>query len=432
MQPRAAQRGRARGRVILSGAVVTATTALGVGALAAGSAPPAGAAPQPHGGGAGAAAHRLAPSSGTKVPPPLRKLSSFKVDGGYVAAGVAMRNLGHGTIHLTALPTGAKVVRAFLDWDILATSSTSIAGGTFDGHSIIGTLIGQGGSPCWAPAANYSFQANVTSFVTGNGTYVLTDFPSGVTTGVTPQVESTAPMSEGATLVVVYRDTASPSEEVVIDGGATENGSALIYKQSIGKFTVATQHAATTFIVSDGQGYADTGATFNGAKVVTTFTGHTHMTNATYSRYPGAATTGLGGGNFWDTDTVTVSSLVAPGATSVKAALGGETYDCLVWVGQVFSTTIPLAAPTNVTATAGPHHVALAWAKVPLATGYEVFASTTPTGENLTGTPACTTKYRTCRVKGLKAGTPYYFEVVATAATVVSPPSSQVSAVPTA
>src|SRR5690242_19592431 len=43
----------------------------------------------------------------------------YVIYGGYVAAGVAMRNKGYGTITISGIPRGSKVVRAFLYWDIL-------------------------------------------------------------------------------------------------------------------------------------------------------------------------------------------------------------------------------------------------------------------------------------------------------------------------
>lgn len=358
----------------------------------------------------------------------LKQLHSFNLDGGYAAAGVALRDLGHGTIHLTTLPTGAIVQKAYLFWDLLATTkpSTSLL---FDSNFIPGTSIARGTSPCWSPKHNYAFQANVTPYVPGNGTYTVSSVPSSLTTGATPQASGAgAVLDEGATLVVVYKDKTSPSVAVHVYGGAQDNQTTTGYDQNLAGFTVATHHAATTFIVADGQSFSDTGATFDGSRVVSTFTGHTPMTNPTYTRYPG--TTSGGGGNLWDTDTVTVGTLVTPGATSATASIHGFTSDCIVWVGQVFATSIPLAAPTGVAVTPGSGQATVAWTKVALATRYEVFDSTTPTGENYGGTPACRSAGRMCTVKHLTNGTTYYFTVVATAATVTSPHSLQVSATP--
>lgn len=359
----------------------------------------------------------------------LRLLHSFTVSGGYVADGVAMRNLGYGKIHLTGIPAHAVVYKAFLVWNVLNTTQTSsLARGTFDGSPIVGNFIGEGGSPCWDAAANLSYVANVTRYVSGNGTYSLANFASGATTGATAQVDFPAPLLEGATLVVVYEDATSAPTTVQLYGGAAETQIGAVKSLSISGFTAGPTHAAkTTFIVGDGQTAPTYTATYfptGGGKFNTTFatynfTGHTHMTNPSLARYAQ--------GNFWDTDTLTVSSLVAPGATSASASVtGGD--DCLVWVGQVFSATAPLSAPTGVKATGGKRSVVLTWNRVPFAKSYAVYESTTPTGETYTAPAACTATVPHCNIGGLAPATKYYFTVVARAGTDASPPSTQVTA----
>src|SRR4051794_5877028 len=51
-------------------------------------------------------------------------LAPIDVHGGYVAAGTGMRNRGYGSIHLTGVPHGATVVRAYLYWTVTGTSAT--------------------------------------------------------------------------------------------------------------------------------------------------------------------------------------------------------------------------------------------------------------------------------------------------------------------
>ena len=320
-----------RARVATS---LVATSVLVVGLLAA-AAGTAGAAGRPTGGSvahqAKAKAHRAAKPDVTPSAA-LALLHSFTLNGGYVADGVGMRNLGSGTIHLSGIPTHAVVYKAFLYWDVLNTESTTATErGTFDGSPIRGNAVGEGTSPCWSAANNFSYVANVTRFVNGNGTYGLSNFASGLTTGATAEFDAVNPLLEGATLVVVYEDAVSAPTTVQLYGGATMTKAGTKLSSSFTGFTAGSTHVAkTTFIVADGQTYTTTtvatgGGIFNGSLEIATFTGHTHMTNTNTARYDE--------GNLWDTDTVTATSLVAPGSTSASASVtGGD--DCLVWVGQ--------------------------------------------------------------------------------------------------
>ena len=262
----------------------------------------------------------------------LSTVSSVTVNGGYTAAGIGMRNLGYGTISITGVPAGATVTSATLLWDVLADSSDpTFAQGTVNGTSINGTLWASGGSPCWPPGSNWSYEADVTNLVKGNGSYALAGFASGESDGADPwNAGSAPPLLEGASLVVVYTLASMPKTTIQIGEGATETDSGNTATATLGGFTAgASPVATTTYIVADGQ-YGDSAATFNG----TTLPGVT---------FPGAdpqAVPNYSLGNLWDTTTTDVSSLVNPGDTSATLSVTG-TNDCLVWVGQVLAVTSP-------------------------------------------------------------------------------------------
>jgi hypothetical protein len=134
-------------------------------------------------------------------------------DAGYVAAGVGLRNQGSGQITVAGIPSGANVEKAYLFW---ANIDTSDPGGAIaiDGHSLSGTTDGTDASPCWPNAATpgysiYSRSAEVTAFVTGNGSYTLSGYPTGDTSGTDPfTTTAAAPYMEGASLVVFYQQPA--------------------------------------------------------------------------------------------------------------------------------------------------------------------------------------------------------------------------------
>ena len=115
-----------------------------------------------------------------------------------MAAGTSLRNRGFGTINLTGVPVGATITKAYLVWSVLnSVESANLKVGTFKGVNITGSKAGEGADPCWGAGSGYSYRADVTSLVTGNGAYALTNFASGQTDGADPWVSgSVAPMAE--------------------------------------------------------------------------------------------------------------------------------------------------------------------------------------------------------------------------------------------
>jgi lysophospholipase L1-like esterase len=260
----------------------------------------------------------------------LSTVSSVTVHGGYTAAGIGMRNLGYGTISLTGVPTGAVVKSATLMWDILANQADpTFAQGSFNGKAITGTGWASGASPCWPVSGNFSYEADVTSLVTGNGSYRLSGFATGESDGADPwTVGSTPPLLEGASLVVVYRLASMPQTTIQIAEGATETDSGNSAVATMNGFTVsAPASVATTYIVADGQEPGNT-ASFNGTTLPdVSFPGADPQAVPNYSR-----------GNLWDTVTTDVSPLATAGETSASLSVTGYD-DCLVWVGQVLSVS---------------------------------------------------------------------------------------------
>jgi lysophospholipase L1-like esterase len=259
----------------------------------------------------------------------LSTVLSESLNGGYTAAGVGMRNLGYGTISITGVPAGAKVKSATLLWDILADSATpSFAQGSLNGTAFTGTPWASGASPCWSAGANFSYEADVTSLVTGNGSYRLTGFATGQSDGADPWTSgSTAPLDEGASLVVVYELSSLPEVTVQIGEGATETPGASA-SATLNGFTVgAKASASTTYIVADGQMAGNT-ASFDG----------TTLPNVSFPGGDPQAVPNYSQGNLWDTVTTDVSSYMKSGDTSATVGVtGGQ--DCLVWVGQVLSVS---------------------------------------------------------------------------------------------
>lgn len=262
--------------------------------------------------------------------------STFDVRGGYVAAGVGMRNRGFGSIRIAGIPSGATVVRSYLYWTILnPTQTIAMPRGTVNGTNISGTLVGSGVDPCWGAGSGWSYRADVTTLVRGNGTHNLANFASGQRDAANPDTASALPMAEGASLVVVYQKLATatsrayPLTRVQLYHGYQEeqgSGSTLLASWGFGA-TSPVPEVRTTFIGGDGQSsFTEPMSTFNGVGIpAADWDGTDPQAGA---RYPS--------GNLWDTDTTSVGKFVSPGHTGATIRVTGGP-DCLVWTAQVLS-----------------------------------------------------------------------------------------------
>lgn len=137
----------------------------------------------------------------------------------HVAAGVGTRNRGAGWIQLRGVCPGSRPVQAFLYWGQIINSPaiplTSTA--TFNGTQVTGTLIGSSAPPCWPGTAFVAYRASVIALIAPqiNGEYYVSCLPSSLTDGRDPwacsPVPAPNPLSQGASLVVLYTGTTVPA-----------------------------------------------------------------------------------------------------------------------------------------------------------------------------------------------------------------------------
>jgi hypothetical protein len=323
----------------------------------------------------------------------LNFFKNYFVTGDYVSGGVGL--LGQGTkntptqtitggvanyatnvIHMSGVPgymengvpQHADIVAAYLYWETLASPNAdpvALSKGTFRGLKIVGTQIAaKGARACGsfgdldaAPGqTRYDFRADVLRYlpykhdpVTGgpvgdrlvndtdlaaNGfaphTVSLPD--SGNTWLISLLAHAPTYLTEGASLVVVYRVAGAPLKAVVIyDGGFGINSANPVMTQTIQGFYEASKVspvAKMTHIVGDGFCLFKEQLTVNGS-VPTGIS----PTNPFQSAL-------LGG--YWTNLTFDVSNLVTPDSSSVTTAvtplIAGK--DCLSWGAIVFSTTV--------------------------------------------------------------------------------------------
>jgi hypothetical protein len=260
---------------------------------------------------------------------PGDRLTAFRtvtIAGDYVAAGIGLRNTTQGNITISGIPTGATVAQAFLYWAMLDNGeSPSLKSLNFNGTPVTGAKIGSGPDTCWGRNNSFAYRADVTTLVSGNANYSLTGVASGG-----------AILAQGASLVVVYEKPGELFKNVILLDGNVVFPQVLTATTAISGFVAADPVSArTTFVVGDGQTFAET-ASFTGGAGTTFFN----------NPFDGSD------GPLWDTDTFDVSLQVSPGGAPAAATISIGS-DCLMWVAQVFSviTTQPAPAePIRITA----------------------------------------------------------------------------------
>lgn len=272
----------------------------------------------------------LATSASAQLAPYARGpiVSIRDLRGDYVAAGCALRGTGgSGTITIAGIPAGSTLKEALLYWTILDVApSPRAAALTFDNArvavALAGTPIGTSAAPCGSPAPlAFAFRADVTPWVSGNGTYSIANALDG-------GLQSAIPAAEGASLVVVYSNRSLPNRDIVLFEGATaanSPGAQAATTLSLFNATAPVTGASICFVVGGGQvGLTD-------AAVVNGFA---------FSRDPFDGGDPVAGIGFWDTDRFDVAAVVPAGATSIGSAVQAGT-DCLLSVATALSITSP-------------------------------------------------------------------------------------------
>lgn len=243
---------------------------------------------------------------------------SFTLQGNTTSAGVGLRGTGTGNIVVDGIPAGATVYRAYLYWATLGNVNTYTSP-TLDGQAVNGDLIGTSGDTCWGVQHNFTYRADVTDLVDGNGTYTIAGLPNALYLGND---------SQGASLVVVYEDASDPLRTIRLnDGAVTLDFSTLDYTDTLDGFIPDSPvtDAQVTYLIGDGQAKWDAGnVTFNGVEIAEgIFSGSD--------------------GDYWGTHTFDVTDMVSgsPVETTINDNDPGnpDSPDCLLWTATIFSVT---------------------------------------------------------------------------------------------
>lgn len=283
-------------------------------------------------------------------PPAFGFFTNYLVTGDYVTGGVGLRGLGDktgfasGNVTTAGVPAGADVVAAFLYWQTVEKSKSQFAGknGFFNGHAIIGFTLGNPNAPVsWssggcAGAAQgtttlRTYRADVRPFLNvvngspqGNGVYAVKLADSGSNGGG-------APLTLGATLVVIYRviSQAMPLKAISLYDGsfAPSNASQSMTVNIQGFYEAASDvppMAELTEIVGNGQANKPEQLVVNGVTI-------------SMAPFPGS----LNGS--WDNPTYDVSPEVPAGDENPVVATvnpAATNSGCVSWGAVIFGTTV--------------------------------------------------------------------------------------------
>ena len=261
--------------------------------------------------------------------------------------GVAgMRGQGTGTINVSGI--SGSVTRAVLYWQGPTEGSDANATVTFNGTNITGTALGVSSHNCWSPpfVDSRGFRADVTSLVSGNGSYALTNFFS----AAPPSADT-----NGATLLVFYNDgNAANNRDIVIFNGNDSNQSnafdAAGWNATLNGVNYTSGTATLRLIVSDGQAFVDNGVALNSTTILAS------GSNFEGDTLPDAGTAAVTNGGLWDHRSFNVTSLLTPGNNNLVLTSTAGGSDCLSLIGAIFDLPAGAAPAANVgvTKTAPP------------------------------------------------------------------------------
>ena len=236
------------------------------------------------------------------------------------AAGTGLRNRDHGSITIGGLPRGATVGRAVLVWGILYDGALPRNTITFNGHTVSADVASSvSGNLCWGDTATVGYAADVTPYVTGNGTYNVTDPPRG-TTRPDSDPNGELPFTDGATLVVFYVGGGSDNQVLSDFSYDTNTDADQAIDRSFSGIHSVGGPASLILAGPDGQSNFGEVFTFTGASTqdaVNTFDGSDPEDGPN-----------LDIGNLWDTDRFDVGALL-PAGQSTFAVDHHETDDCV-------------------------------------------------------------------------------------------------------
>jgi hypothetical protein len=238
---------------------------------------------------------------------------------------------GNGTGTITVGGVSGTVTKALLYWNgpTNSTVPTANAAVTFAGAPITGTNIGFASSNCWPFDNSQSYRADVTSLVTGNGTYSLANF-----------TKADADIN-GVALIVFYNDGNTANDRNIVLFNGNDSNVASTFDPAGWDETIpnvpypGSGSASLDFVVSDGQTFNDAALVVNGITIEPA--GQIFDGDSTP-----AGTGGVGDGSLWDVESFDMTSVLTNGSNNLHLT-SGTAGDCLSLV--VAAANVPASAP---------------------------------------------------------------------------------------
>ena len=241
-------------------------------------------------------------------------LTLFKTvfDTDFTSAGVGgMR--GNGTGNITLSGVSGTVSEAYLYWHGPNNNPDNNANAAvnFAGNNITGTFLGVSSDNCWGFSNSLAYRANVSSLVSGNGTFALSNFVKG------------GADINGASLIVFFDDatTANNRDVVMFDGNDSNINNPFDadgWNITLAGINYSAGTASAQFHVSDGQTFPDAAVIANATTIA-----------PAGSVFDGATVPNAGSGQtLWDIKDLDVTSLLAPGLNILNITTGLNS-DCL-------------------------------------------------------------------------------------------------------
>ena len=219
---------------------------------------------------------------------------------------------------------------AFLYWGELDFSGSSDNVINFNGNTVVGGRLGTSVDTCWGSDHSVGYFADVTNYVSGNGTFSISGMGEG---------------GQGASLVVFYDDgdVTNNRDVTLYAGNDATNAGGAITNINLGNIEYDSGDVNVTLSVGDGQWYSDGTLRVNGTSV-----GSNLFSGATGEM--GSFTSD----SLWDVVSVDISSLLSVGSNNVHIT-HQTVEDCLQFVSVIvdkpsappvlfldFNTAIPL------------------------------------------------------------------------------------------
>lgn len=241
------------------------------------------------------------------------------LDTDFVSVGYGGMRGGDGTGTLALAGVSGTVTRALLYWHGPQSQADSNASVLFDGNAIQGVGVGLTGPLCWDFPHSQAYRADVTSFVTGSGTFSLSGF-------VKPGVADI----NGVSLLVAFDDgNPANNRDIMLfegnDSNLRRDADADGWEAALGSFTYTTGDAVLELGVADGQSGDDGALVINGQTLVPKgpiFQGDS---------VPNGPTASGTDGGLWDIRSFVLNPLLDPGLNQLKLK-SPSLDDCLALV----------------------------------------------------------------------------------------------------